>query len=546
MTSRLNVESVEHYQGEPVWIKSSFEVTAGRDPLGIQTITIDRIMPLLAPGILALSRRARYFSFYPFLLDEYERLRLPATMSALSTFIKQREYEFALAVQLCSNGCGQIASGVVGKQRASPATRYKTDAYERGESVESHLGGYGLYYRTPLIEVGIVARIGTPWGPESEPVPLDVLAGDDGKNLAQAFRDAVSDTDYYRNYMTGARPIPLEVIKEYAAHACLCRLVEAPHEQALIRSALFESRLGTAEREVEQRQRSFALFLSLVEEDPEITVLDPVFRDTIRKTFERGDSRSDTHANTLSQWAALIAKEYLQEGLSSIWSQIYRAGLAAQPIDGFSRDELNTLLTQTILDIGEVRLDDTQLPAAPGTPLQDFSDAVIDAARDLSLEELRDWAIEEDTAVAGLALILVLYDRIPDAATVSRGWSQIGHQQSDHQPGLLGFGVSLREHSEGNPTLSQTLAWLGRRYVISAHESIAYSKLPNFTFRFRWEQGRLRFYDLYDINWTRFGLTDIRRDALSRISEDIGMWAKTESGSSLTPVGSEFVGRVLA
>lgn len=72
MTGRLNVETIEHYQGEPVWIRSSFEVTAGRDPLGIQTITTDRIMPQLVPGLLALSRRPRYLSSYPLLLGEYQ------------------------------------------------------------------------------------------------------------------------------------------------------------------------------------------------------------------------------------------------------------------------------------------------------------------------------------------------------------------------------------------------------------------------------------------------------------------------------------------
>ena len=31
------------------------------------TITQDRIMPVLVPGLLALSNRARYFTFHPFL-----------------------------------------------------------------------------------------------------------------------------------------------------------------------------------------------------------------------------------------------------------------------------------------------------------------------------------------------------------------------------------------------------------------------------------------------------------------------------------------------
>ena len=75
----------------------------GPDPLGLMTITEDRVMPILLPGVLALSRRARYFSFYPFLLDEYARAGLRSTRRSLSSFITRREYEFAVAAHLCTN-----------------------------------------------------------------------------------------------------------------------------------------------------------------------------------------------------------------------------------------------------------------------------------------------------------------------------------------------------------------------------------------------------------------------------------------------------------
>src|SRR5580704_3883285 len=121
------VEPLEEAPGFPAWIEPGLSVKLGRDPLGWQTITVDRIMPQLLPGILALSTRARYFSFYPFLLREYEQRRMPATMNALSSFVKAREYEYGLAVQLCSRGCGAQATAVVGKDRVGPAIRTGSD-----------------------------------------------------------------------------------------------------------------------------------------------------------------------------------------------------------------------------------------------------------------------------------------------------------------------------------------------------------------------------------------------------------------------------------
>ena len=50
--------------GRPEWIEPSFRITPGVDPLGLQTITPDRMIPRLMPGVLALTQRARYFSLY--------------------------------------------------------------------------------------------------------------------------------------------------------------------------------------------------------------------------------------------------------------------------------------------------------------------------------------------------------------------------------------------------------------------------------------------------------------------------------------------------
>jgi hypothetical protein len=59
-------------------VTPSLTMKRGRDPLGLQTITQDRIMPGLLPGVLALSQRARYLAIYPFLLSLYEERRLAA------------------------------------------------------------------------------------------------------------------------------------------------------------------------------------------------------------------------------------------------------------------------------------------------------------------------------------------------------------------------------------------------------------------------------------------------------------------------------------
>jgi hypothetical protein len=132
---------------------------------------------------------------------------------------------------------------------------------------------------------------------------------------------------------------------------------------------------------------------------------------------------------------------------------------------------------------------------------------------------------------------------VPAEASSSSGWLEIGLQSSERQPSFLEFVQRFERHLEEEPTLADSLAWLTRRYVVTAHEQIAYSKLPEFTFRFRWEDGRLRFYTL---GLGRFHLADIRRAAMSQISEDIGLWSMVDDVPQLTAHGHALVKRTFA
>ncbi len=79
--------------------------------------------------------------------------------------------------------------------------------------------------------------------------------------------------------------------------------------------------------------------------------------------------------------------------------------------------------------------------------------------------------------------------------------------------------------------------------MIGPHEVIAYSKLPESTFRFCWEEGRLRFYPA---GHDRFIASGARRSAMSSLCEDMGLWTRANKDEipHLTEVGTAFVTRV--
>jgi hypothetical protein len=81
----------------PAWIESDLSVVNGRDPLGLDAIATYRIMPELLPGILQLSRRARYFSFFAYLLSVFRSHVDQPTMHARPVHPARR-----VRVRVCS------------------------------------------------------------------------------------------------------------------------------------------------------------------------------------------------------------------------------------------------------------------------------------------------------------------------------------------------------------------------------------------------------------------------------------------------------------
>ncbi len=191
------------------WLEPGLREIAGQDPLGIQTITTDRILPALLPGVLALSRRARYFSIYAFLLRRYEQNAGIASNQGLDDFMRHREFELGVAANLCPR-CG--GDGAIGNRTVGPLVAQQLAFYPRKLSVQSTLGGYGLYYRSPMEELGIVVPAGRGYI-NDEPTPVDLIAPHArAQRLADAFEQAIAASRWYRDWMHGVDPIPADVL----------------------------------------------------------------------------------------------------------------------------------------------------------------------------------------------------------------------------------------------------------------------------------------------------------------------------------------------
>src|SRR3954465_8961894 len=85
----------------PVWGAQAFPPRAGQDHLGLGSVSSDRILPQLSPGINVLTIHPRYWSFYAFVLDEFWARESPRTKVAFRDFYRPREALFAFACHVC-------------------------------------------------------------------------------------------------------------------------------------------------------------------------------------------------------------------------------------------------------------------------------------------------------------------------------------------------------------------------------------------------------------------------------------------------------------
>jgi len=529
------------------WSTRSFEIKVGRDPLGLQTITTDRIMPALTPGVLALSQRARYFSFHLFLLEEYKRRRQPANRQALSDFIRRFEYDLAVAIELCP-GCGETGGiGSVGRNSVR-GVRDSSGPYDRAFSVESSLGGYGLYYRTPMATMGLVHLDGSTFG-EDEVLPVDVIDKGLGERIADAFRVSIEDTAYYRQHMYSPQPVPRDVLVEYSSRACLCQLAESPAEQRLLREAFFEDRPPSVPwADAAQRRRVFALWIDLAKRNATIVDDESAFRREIWEWFAEGGTTSTEQADALAEWAALVARETMQEGWSSVWSDLCRSAIAEQGAYGIDAPTLDLLIDEMVAQ--PVDLPNGQTFSIDPGQSPDRSLAEIAAAcADVTIEELRIWAAKTDSLTSGLVTMLATLARLPNPGSAPEGWRRIGGQDGASQPGLLRLVGVVQDLLRSSSSIAEFTRRFVHRLIIVPHERIAYGKLPEFTFRFKWADGRLRFFrdTLRDADSNppsdHFGPSDIRHAALGWLAFDLGLYEWDGESVYVTSEGSALVKR---
>jgi len=531
----------------------------GRDHLGLGSVSSDQILPSLVPGINVLTVHPRYHSFYVFLLDEFWRSERPRSHSEWVRFYRPREFIFSVGAHLCDRPEHGDLRTIVGGQRTGPLAAPVSSEFDTAfEYIKSELGGYGLYYRSVIAEMGLIY----PGGP-GFPYPIDVPS-EEGKKTAAAFRRAIQETTYYQEYFEqDVVRVPYDVVVEYIRGACLCQLQrqDAPDHRLVVDSFCHGGNVDSADA----RRATLRFFLDLADQTDGHSISQDDFRQLIY--FGAAANGAKYHPrnevmDTYKRWRLYQAREYYAFALNALWCHLCDVGLNLQ---GDLRPvPISEILNHMMIALDYARLAELLDVEPPGlTPESDF----IRLTRWLEALVGADGAAFDercnlDSPVHEHKLYRLAIDPYAEPAAMAAGmltvlalitlrfghpnlWMEpewtISKMGSDGRLSVDGFLRSIRHRIQrGSISIGEVTAWLLQDYVILQHHIIATGKLPENTFRFQREGNRLSFFRLAN----RLDFTDSRFDAISTTVHELGFCGDFRLTShDLTASGRELLER---
>jgi len=558
---------------DPRWVALIYKKTTGQDFLGLRAVQTN-LLGYLLPGIITITPRARYYAFYSWLLVEYERSHTQDL--SLAAFIKRREQIFVLA-------------NVAWSDRADANPR------EGGLLGSDRLGRHWLAYRErDVIPLGIDNYLKAGFGGFSQysgvmqslqlvrqqgPNVLEVLPK--GQMLAQAFADAIRDTQYYkrRGVFDTAESIPKSVLEEYGAHCHLSGLAgSADHLPTLeILFAFDAGELlpppGVTDSSLGNMKGTLGLILDMLDQ-----AKGPFSDDDFRQAIAFGLCEdydpyrpSDPLRPILAHWRIFQLREYYVYALYALWVYFLRWLRLEGPrtFEEF-RAHLNEMvdLTASAIAIGlsiptksviewTLREWFNVLLDASGVPSGDWESRCADFAQKSRLplsehvlyQRLYSARPDDPSMYIGLAWLLLstLYLRLQGLRGSNLWGAWYWAESGGTRRRSMGLFVrDISDRMDAREGILDTLAWLYRDYIVAQHIITALEKWRQRnanTFHFNYDQG------LFE--WIRDGETGFSaprfRQAYDMLG-DLGLYEidpETSDRPRLTTLGRETLQRVL-
>lgn len=177
----------------PFW-GTPIRYSTGRDHLGMQATSV-ATYSYLVPGLTNLTQRARYYSFYPWLVKKYAEKFHSTSRIEFNKFIRRGELLYAFVSILSDSEQRSVVGSFFvrsyvkenGEPKGSTAINIAEYAdIKKGEKTywQLHGGGFTQYYLGPLTEMGILSKGKT----HGLPVVTDI-----GEQVAENYEKSIGE-----------------------------------------------------------------------------------------------------------------------------------------------------------------------------------------------------------------------------------------------------------------------------------------------------------------------------------------------------------------
>lgn len=469
---------------DPYWTSPSFPTGGARDALGIETLS-EGILADLLPGINNQTSRARYYSFWAWVVHDF--ILDPTTTHTQAAFYEWlRRREDTLILAYLAHGCAGGSAGAQqggGVWQGGALEAYPID-WKSLLSVDG--GGYQLYYRGALQEMNII-RV-------SEGSPHDDLTSAVGLPLAEAYAESVATTEFVRSYLD-ARLLSKPIIQDFAEQGCLCRLPQQPAERRALIDAFF--RFDSQDTYAIKRLASLCFFLDVIGQSQGRSLNQWDLRETLY-FWSFGENHpyipEGNFIEPAQRWRCFMLRQWFVFAAESLWS-LFLKRVEIEPVS--AAQYLGWLLTELDLQ----GLADTQglaLPTADARVLtaEAFYRAVYQAlpqgalqpgptSLSTPLNERRLAAPLWSTAIAsdpqsraGHALIMLalMYWRCQPWRE-QPGWRYLTDSYASGRLPMESYLRHVERAFQEEWTLAHWLGWLHQHYIWLQHRRVTLEKL---------------------------------------------------------------------
>ncbi|WP_318509121.1 hypothetical protein [Bacillus sp. T3] len=500
----------------PVWTTSNVNTIKGEDHLGIRFVGIS-IADTLQSGITSITPRARYWSFFAWVL--YDFLQYSSSEKSLKEFkrfLKTQEWFYILSNIGWAVKSKTVTNALIGSKKGVSAWVSNQSAFEPVlDYVKDSFGGYGTY-RNVMKIIGLTRESNADKG-----VQIDRLTPF-GKELAESFENTIKGTAYYQRYRHSDVPIPRDVLVEYGSVAGLSSMKFGVSKDLPILINLFIPKEPKSDR-ARLRKQSLLYYMNIINQLPGQKMSFKIWQKTMYDGYYHQKLQLPKELQTVAiGWEIYHARQMFTYSLDSMWS--YVLDLMSRRIYTTSElithvlDELTTAgydLNQNVHQLGDL------IPLHPDT----------------RQEYVQNMSFDERGVVThiwdALLVLLDVRSRLQNRSEFNEMHSSLLKLGGRESISFKSWDLICEQYQD--ELVSDFVSYILKYYILDQHQKVALNKIittKNDTYHFVENDGKLYFisddrptFNVFRVNQ---GLT---------ILEDLQLIKGINGSFSVTPYG---------